>query len=94
MTANIQQIGSNLIGSFAVEPSSGEAYSGIIFGDLEGDNIRANYLTVKDTGKSNPQISITFTDAKIIDHKTIKGTFYVQDSDMNALSGPYEATKK
>lgn len=94
MMANIQQIGTNLIGSFAVEPSSGEAYSSIIFGYMEGDHIRANHLTVKDAGESNLQISVTFTDARIVGHETIKGIFCIQDKDMNALSSPYEVIRK
>jgi hypothetical protein len=92
MMANIQQIGTNLIGSFAVEPSSGEAYSSIIFGYMEGDHIRANHLTVKDA--SNLQISVTFTDAHIVGHETLKGIFCIQDEDMNALSSPYEVIRK
>ncbi len=89
MTANIQQVGEDILGSFSVKPSTGDPYSGILFGRVEGDRIKANYLTVKSS-----QASITFTDARIVDQNTIKGTYYVQDSDMNALSGPYEATRK
>ena len=36
MTANIKQIGSNLIGSYIVKPSEGAEYSGIIFGAVDG----------------------------------------------------------
>lgn len=56
--------------------------------------IKANYLTVKAAAEKNPQMAITFTDARIVDENTIKGTFYYQDSDMNALSSPYEAMRK
>jgi hypothetical protein len=37
MTANIQQVGENLLGSFSVQPSSGDKYSGIIFGTVRID---------------------------------------------------------
>ncbi|HSD59185.1 MAG TPA: hypothetical protein VLB04_13490, partial [Methanotrichaceae archaeon] len=47
MTANIQQVGENILGSFIVKPSAGNDYSGIIFGTVKGDIIKANYLTVK-----------------------------------------------
>jgi hypothetical protein len=89
MTAKIQLGGEDILGSFTVKPSTGDVYSGIIFGRVEGDKIKANYLTVKSS-----QVSITFTDAKLVDQNTIKGTYYVQDSDMNAISGPYVATRE
>ncbi len=90
MTANIQQVGEDILGSFTVKPSTGEPYSGILFGRVDGDSIKANYLTVKPS-----QVSITFTDAKLVDQNTIKGKYFVQDSDMNAISGqPYMATRK
>ncbi len=89
MTANIQQVGTDVLGSFTAQPSTGNAYSGILFGRVEGDTIKTNYLTVKPS-----LVTITFTDARIIDQNTIKGTYYVQDSNMNALSGPFEAHKK
>jgi len=94
MTANIQQVGENILGSFIVKPSAGNDYSGIIFGTVMGDRIKANYLTVKAAAEKNPQTAITFTDARIVDENTIKGTFYYQDSDMNAISSPYEAMRK
>jgi hypothetical protein len=89
MTANIQQVGEDFIGSFTVKPNTGNPYSGILFGRVEGDSIKTNYLTVKPS-----QISITFTDARIVDPNTIRGTYYAQDSDMNALSGAFEANRK
>ena len=94
MTANIQQVGGNLLGSFSVQPSSGDKYSGIIFGTVEGDKIKANYLTVRANGGKDPQVAITFADCRILDANTLKGTYYVQDSNMNAISGPFEAVKK
>lgn len=94
MTANIQQVGGNLLGSFSVQPSIGDKYSGIIFGTVEGDKIKANYLTVRANGGKDPQVAITFADCRILDEDTLKGTYYVQDSNMNAISGPFEAVKK
>lgn len=93
MTANIQQVGENLLGSFSVQPSSGDKYSGIIFGTVNSDEVKANYLAVR-KGSKDPQVVITFTDSHIVDPNTLKGTYYVQDSDMNALSGPFEAVRK
>ena len=93
MTANIQQVGGNLLGSFSVQPSSGDKYSGIIFGTVEGDKIKANYLTVKANGEKDPQVAITFADCHTVDQNTLEGTYYVQDSDMNAISGPFKATR-
>ncbi len=93
MTANIQQVEENALGSFKVEPSSGEEYSGIIFGTIDGDRIRANYLTVRASESKDPLTIITFVDARITDQDTIKGTYYAQDSDMNSVSGPFEADR-
>ena len=94
MTAKIQQVGANLLGSFFVKPNTGSEYSGIIFGTVEGDKVLANYLSVRNTGNTDPQIVITFTDGRIMNSNTLRGTYYVQDSDMNAVSGPYEARRK
>ncbi len=94
MTANIQQVGANLLGSFTVKPSSGDEYSGIIFGTVDGNRVTANYLSVRNSGDKDPQIVITLTDGRIMDRNTLRGTYYVQDSGMNAISGPYEATRK
>jgi hypothetical protein len=89
MTANIQQVGENILGSFSVQPSSGDKYSGIIFGTVIGDKVKANYLSVA------PKVAITFADCRIIDSNTLRGTSYVQDSDMNAVPGiPFEAKRK
>lgn len=93
MTANIQHFGANLLGSFTVKPSEGDEYSGIIFGTVEGNKLTANYLSVRNSGDADPQVVITLTDGRIVDKNTLRGTYYVQDSDMNAISGPYEATR-
>jgi hypothetical protein len=93
MTANIQQLGANLIGSFTVKPSEGESYSGIIFGTVEGNKATVNYLSVRNSGDIDPQVVITLADSRIIDQNKLKGTYYVQDSKMNAISGPFEATR-
>lgn len=92
MTANIQQVGENLLGSFSVQPSSGDKYSGIIFGTVHADEINANYLTARAVGGKDPQVTITFVDCNIVDQNTLEGTYYVQDY-MNAISGPFKATR-
>lgn len=96
MTANIQQVGANLLGSFTVKPSSGDEYSGVIFGIVDGDRVMANYLSVRNSGDDkDPLMVITLTDSRIVDRNTLRGTYYVQDSDMNAISEqPYEATRE
>ncbi len=93
MTASIQQVEENAIGSFKIKPSSGEEYSGIIFGTINGDRIKANYLTVRASESKDPLTIITFVDARVTDQDTIKGTYYAQDSDMNSVSGPFEANR-
>jgi hypothetical protein len=94
MTANIQHFGVNLLGSFTVKPSEGDEYSGIIFGTVDGNAVAANYLSVRNSGDADPQVAIIFIDSQIVDQDTLRGTYYVQDSEMNAISGPFEATRK
>lgn len=94
MTANIQQVGENLLGSFSVQPSSGDKYSGIIFGTVDGNKIKANYLTARAMGGKDPLVVITFVDCQIVDENTLEGTYYVQDSDMNAVSASFKAIRK
>ena len=89
MTANVQQVGGDILGSYKVEPSTGSPYSGILFGRVEGNSVKVNYLSIKSS-----VVTITFTDAQLVDGNTLKGTYYVQDSDMNAISGSYEAKRK
>jgi hypothetical protein len=93
MTANIQQVGENAVGSFKVKPASGEEYSGVIFGSIDGDNMKVNYLSIRASTSGDPLAIITFTDGRVMDENTLRGTYYVQDSDMNAISGPYEAKR-
>lgn len=94
MTANIQQVDNNLLGSFSVEVRpSGDEYSGIIFGTVEGDRFRAYYLSVRDLGGDDPTVSISFADGRLVDDDTLQGDFYYHDSALNEISGPYEATK-
>ena len=105
MTANIAQAGEDLSGTFSVQPSSGDEYSGVIFGKVDEDAIKAYYLsTIKRAGE-DPLVMITFVDGQIADQNTIKGTYYVltknyecfdcgrEDNDMNFLFAPYEATR-
>jgi hypothetical protein len=94
MTANIQHLGISLIGSFTVKPSEGEEYSGIIFGTVDGDKVTANYLSVRNSSNVDPVVTITLADSQIVDQNTLRGTYYVQDSETNAISGPFEATRK
>lgn len=94
MTANIQHLGVSLIGSFTVKPSAGDEYSGIIFGTVEGDKVTANYLSVRNSSNVDPVVIITLADSRIVDQNTLRGTYYVQDSEMNAISGPFEATRE
>jgi hypothetical protein len=94
MTANIQHFGVNLLGSFTVKSSEGDEYSGIIFGTVDGNAVAANYLSVRNSGDADPQVAIIFIDSQIVDQDTLRGTYYVQDSEMNAISGPFEATRK
>jgi hypothetical protein len=93
MTANIQQIGENLLGSLTLQPSSCDKYSGVIFGTVDGDKVKANYLSEGSIGGKDPQLAITFADSGIIDTNTLTGTYYVQDSNMNALSGPLKRSE-
>lgn len=106
MTANIQQSGENLTGTFSVQPSYGDYYSGVIFGKIEGDAIKAYYLSVIDRPGIDPLAMISFTDGRIADQSTIEGTYYVltknykcldcglQDNDVNFLAASYKAIKK
>ena len=93
MTAVINQVGSDILGSFSIKSSLGDEYSGIIFGTVEGDNVKANYLSAKN-GNGDPHLIITHIDSKVTDPNTIRGTYYVQDSDMNSENGPFEAVRK
>ena len=95
MTANIQQVETNLVGSFSVEVRpSGEEYSGIIFGTVEGNSIKAYYLSVRDLGGDDPVVSVSFADGKLVDDDTIQGLVYYEDSDLVEMPGfEYEATR-
>ncbi len=94
MTANIQQIGNNIIGSYSVEVSpSGDEYGGIIFGTIDGGRIKAFYLAVRGADGSDPLTTISFTDGRVINDDNIQGEFYYRDSDSLELSGPYEANR-
>jgi hypothetical protein len=89
MTAEIQQVGDKLLGSFSVESPLGPR-SGIIFGAVEGDEVKANFLSVKESNR----VTITFFDGRIEGQDSLKGTYYVRDSDKNAFTGPFEAIRK
>jgi hypothetical protein len=89
MTAKIQQVGNNILGSFTVVPSTGNIYSGIIFGSLEGDKVWAYYLAQRREG--GPEASVAFAESSIKDSNTLEGTFYYQDTDMNGISAAFGA---
>jgi hypothetical protein len=90
MNAKIQQVGYHILGSFAVTPSAGSKYSGIIFGSIEGEKVWAYYLVEKRDG--GPDASIALAEISIEDSNTLKGTFSYQDTEMIGISAaPFEA---
>jgi hypothetical protein len=91
MTARIQQVGNNILGSFTVVPSTGNEYSGIIFGSLGGDKVWAYYLAER--REEGPEASVAFAESSIEDSNTLKGTFYYQDTSMNGISAAFEARR-
>ena len=95
MTANIQQVGETIVGSFSVDVEPiGDGYSGIIFGSINGNKIKAYYLGFRDSDADDSVIAISYTDGTLTDENTIEGTFYYQDaSSLEGISGPYEATR-
>ncbi len=95
LLANIQQVESNLLGSFTVESSSGDEYSGVISGTVDGDRVTANFISVRDSGNDkDPLLTVTLINCRIEDKNTLKGTYNVQDSDMNAIEEqPFKATR-
>ena len=94
MTANIQQIGNNIIGSYSVEVSpSGDGYGGVIFGTIDSGKIKVFYLAIKSADGGDPLTTISFTDGRVINDDNIQGEFYYRDSDSLELSGPYEANR-
>jgi hypothetical protein len=106
MIANISQAGEDLSGTFLVQPSSGGKYSGVIFGKIYEDTVKAYYLSTIDRAGKDPLVMITFVDGQIADQNTIEGTYYVltksykcldcgrEDIDTNFLYAPYEATRQ
>lgn len=88
-TAEITQVEENLIGAFSAKPSG---VTGIIFGTVVGDRVKANYLAVRDVG-GKIEVRITFVEGRVVDQNTIKGTFYFRDSSMQKLSDAYEAKR-
>ena len=96
LTANIQQVGSNCLGSFTVKSSSEDEYSGVILGTVDGDRVIVNFISVRDSGNDkDPLLTVTLINCRIVDKNTLRGAFNVQDSDMNAIvEQPFEATRK
>jgi hypothetical protein len=89
MTATLKQVEGNLLGSFSVESPLGPR-SGIVFGSVEGNEVKASFLSV------NPSsvVTITFFDGRIEDQNSLKGNYYVQDSKNNAFEGSFEANRR
>jgi hypothetical protein len=77
-----------------VKPFIGPERSGTIFGTVEGDRAKVSLLSVKNSGRSDLLMTMTFIDGRIVDENTLTGTFYVYDNEGTALSGSYEATRK
>ncbi len=94
MTAKIQQVGESIIGSYvSVQSPSGEENSGVLFGTIVGDKIKVYYLGASEGTGKDPRVDITYTDARLIDGNTIRGTYYYRDSDQAETSGDYEARR-
>lgn len=92
MTADVVHIGDGITGTFSVAfVGTDDGYTGEVLGSVNGDIVRAFYIS---SGNGGPDKTISFADGEIADENTLKGTFYYQDSNMIALSGPYEATRK
>jgi hypothetical protein len=88
-TANIQQVNDNIIGSYTVKPFTGSEESGILFGSVNADVVKVNFLSVMES-----VVKITFANLRIADQNTLKGSYYYMDSENKALSGTFEATRK
>jgi len=96
MTANIQQVDRNLLGSFSViAKATGEEHGGVIFGTIDGDNVKAYYISSISSDDEIPIVELTYTDAKLVNEDTLKGMAYYQGS--NQLEGipgfEYEAKR-
>jgi hypothetical protein len=92
-TANIKQVNNNLLGSYSVKPFTGPEESGILFGTVNGDAVKVNFLSVAGSG-ANPKVSITLVDLKIADQNTLRGSYYYTNNENTVISGSFEATRK
>jgi len=92
-TANIQQVKDNLLGSYTVKPFTGPEESGILFGTVDGDVVKVNFLSVAGSG-ANPKVAITLVDLRIADQNTLKGSYYYTNNENMVISGSFEATRK
>jgi hypothetical protein len=92
-TAYIQQIGEKILGSFSVEVKpSGDDYGGIIFGEVDDDEIEVYYISMRNQDEDDPVVAITFATGRLVGD-TIQGKYYYQNSNTISLSGDFEATK-
>ena len=78
-----------------MKSSSGDEYSGVIFGTVDGGRVAANLISVRDSGNNkDPLLTVTLINCRIEDRNTLVGTYTVQDSGMNAIEEqPFEATR-
>lgn len=94
MTTTIQQIGDSIIGSFTAQPQAGSERSGILFGTVKGDSFKVNLLSVKESEENSKIITITLIVGRVEDDNTLKGKYYVHDSEGAGVSGVYKATRR
>jgi len=94
MTADVQQIGNSIIGSYSVDVNgSRDGYGGIVFGTMDGGKIETFYLAIRSGDGGDPLTTISFVDGRMMNDNSIQGEFYYRDSDMMELSGPFEAAR-
>ncbi|NYT02490.1 MAG: hypothetical protein GKC10_07025 [Methanosarcinales archaeon] len=93
MTAEIQQDGDTLLGSYTVVPSEGDEYYGILHGTIDGDSIEAYYVVVVEAGGKIIPAAVTLTRSQIVDEDNLEGTFTVIGGEMDGVSGPFEARR-
>ena len=65
-------------------------------GTVDGERVTANFISARDSGNDkDPLLTVTLIDCRIVDKNTLKGTYSVQDSDLNAIvKQPFQATRK
>ena len=72
-----------------MKSSSGDEYSGVISGTVDGDRVTANFISVRDSGNNkDPLLTVTLINCRIEDKNTLKGTYSVQDLSLIHISEP------